>query len=88
MKFKNVKDVESAKFSVCLSHTDLNRNDITLRGIDVFKTLENNVDSCCPNKPIYEITYNHISRKWFVCLSCFELEFFKTDITEKVRIKQ
>ena len=53
--------------------------------IDVFKTLE--AENCGSNNPIYEITYNQISRKWLVCNSCSELDFFKTNIKEKVRIQ-
>ena len=43
---------------------------------------------CCSNPPIYEITYNHIPRKWLVCNECIELEFFNTNIKEKVRIQK
>lgn len=43
---------------------------------------------CCSNLPIYEITYNHISRKWLVCDECIDLEFFNTNIKEKVRIQK
>lgn len=41
---------------------------------------------CCSNKPIYEITYS-LDTKWFVCNECLEIECFKADIKEKVRIK-
>jgi len=51
------------------------------------ETIENNVEQCCSNTPIYEISYEHISRKWLVCNQCLELDFFKTNIKEKVRIK-
>jgi len=44
-------------------------------------------EQCCINSPCYEITYNHISRKWLVCNQCLELDFFKTNIKEKVRIQ-
>ena len=43
---------------------------------------------CCSNTPIYEISYNHIPRKWLVCNECIELEFFNTNIKEKMRIKK
>lgn len=42
---------------------------------------------CCSNPPIYEISYNHIPRKWLVCNNCIELECFSTSIKEKVRIQ-
>ncbi len=45
-------------------------------------------EQCCSSKPIYKITYNFISKTWFVCNGCFELEYFNSDIKEKVRIKQ
>jgi len=45
------------------------------------------IEKCCSNTPIYEISYNYISRKWLVCNQCLELDFFKTDIKEKVRIQ-
>ena len=45
------------------------------------------VENCCSNTPIYEISYNHIPRKWLVCNQCLELDFFKTDIKEKVRVQ-
>jgi len=44
-------------------------------------------ESCCTNSPIYEITYQNISRKWLVCNSCLELDFFNSDIKEKVRVQ-
>jgi len=43
------------------------------------------VEQCCINKSIYEITYS-LGTKWLVCNECLELEFFQTDIKEKVRI--
>ena len=45
-------------------------------------------EQCCSSKPIYEITYNFISKTWFVCNKCIEIESFNTDIKEKVKIKQ
>ena len=45
-------------------------------------------EHCCVNSPSYEITYNHISRKWLVCNECIELAFFNTNIKEKVRIQK
>lgn len=45
-------------------------------------------EQCCVNSPSYEITYNHISRKWLVCNECIELEFFNTNIKDKVRIQK
>jgi len=59
--------------------------DTNLGKFDEFKTLE--TENCCSNTPIYEISYDHISRKWLVCNQCLELDFFKTNIKEKVRIK-
>jgi len=44
-------------------------------------------ENCCTGTPIYEITYNNISRKWLVCNTCLELDFFNSDILEKVRIQ-
>jgi len=41
---------------------------------------------CCSNKPIFENTYS-LGMKWFVCNECLEIEWFKTDIKEKVRIR-
>ena len=46
-----------------------------------------NTCDCCINRPIYEISYNHIDTKWLVCNQCLDLDFFKNDIKEKVRIK-
>ena len=51
------------------------------------KTEKIKINDCCINRPIYEITYNHIDTKWLVCNDCLELDFFKTDIKEKVRIR-
>ena len=45
-------------------------------------------EQCCSSKLIYEITYNFISKTWFVCNECIEIECFNTDIKEKVKIKQ
>ncbi len=42
---------------------------------------------CCSNHSSYEITYEYISRKWLVCNQCLDLDFFKTSIKEKVRVK-
>lgn len=53
---------------------------------NVFKTNKENVEQCCSNKPAYEITYDYVSKTWMVCLSCLELEPFRTGIKEKVRI--
>lgn len=88
MKTKNAKDVESAKHFACLSHDNLNQNNITLGESDAFKTQENDVDCCCSNTPVYEISYNNISRKWLVCNNCLDLEFFKTGIENKARIQR
>ena len=52
------------------------------------KITEFEAEYCCSNSPIYEITYNHISRKWLVCNECLELNFFNTNIKEKIRIKK
>ena len=46
------------------------------------------IEQCCSSKPIYEITYNHISRKWLICNECVELDFFKNGIKEKVKISK
>jgi len=52
---------------------------------DILPQLENG--RCCVNPSVYEITYDYISRKWLVCNQCLDLDFFKTNIKEKVRIK-
>lgn len=49
-----------------------------------FSSLE--IGRCCTNPPLYEVTYEHIPRKWLVCIHCIELDFFKTNIQEKVRV--
>ncbi|KFM20190.1 hypothetical protein AAA799P11_00266 [Marine Group I thaumarchaeote SCGC AAA799-P11] len=41
--------------------------------------------TCCSNKPIYEITY-FLGTKWLVCNECLDLDFFQAGIKEKVRI--
>ena len=74
---------EKLNTSQMMYHT-INR-DTNLGKFDEYKTLE--AENCCSNTPIYEISYNTISRKWLVCNNCLELEFFKTDIKEKVRIQ-
>ncbi len=51
------------------------------------KTIRDNTDQCCSNESIYEITYN-LGTKWLLCNECLELEYFNSDIKEKVRIKQ
>ena len=48
---------------------------------------KNEAERCCVNPSLYEIIYDHIPRKWLVCIYCIELECFKTDIKEKVRIE-
>ena len=45
------------------------------------------IENCCTDAPIYEITYQNISRKWLVCNQCLDLDFFNSDIKEKERIK-
>ena len=50
-------------------------------------TIGNNEEQFCSNTSIYEVTYNEISRKWLVCNECLELDFFKTNIKEKVRVQ-
>lgn len=72
-----MKEKNSSKMTCLEINQDTNH--------DEFKILE--AENCCSNNPIYEITYNHISRKWFLCHACMELNFFKTDIKEKVRIQ-
>ena len=44
-------------------------------------------EQCCSNVSIYEISYDYIQRKWLVCNKCLELDFFKINIKEKVRIQ-
>ena len=53
--------------------------------LDECKKLE--AEHCCTNPSYYEVTYGHITRKWLVCNQCLELDFFKDDIKEKVRIQ-
>lgn len=53
--------------------------------LDESKTCE--AEHCCTNPSYYEVTYACITRKWLVCNECIELEFFKSDIKEKVRIQ-
>ena len=53
--------------------------------LDEPKTLE--AEHCCTNPSYYEVIYEHISRKWLVCNECIELEFFSTNIKEKVRFR-
>ena len=48
----------------------------------------NDTEQCCSNTPVYEIAYNHISKTWLVCFTCYEIEAFNSDIKEKLRIKQ
>ena len=45
-------------------------------------------ERCCSSKPIYKINYNFISKTWFVCNECIEIECFNSDIKEKLRVKQ
>jgi len=54
--------------------------------IDLKNALGKDQKHCCSNRPIYEITYS-LGTKWLVCYECLELECFKDDITEKVRIQ-
>lgn len=44
------------------------------------------LEVCCSNRPIYEITYR-LGTKWLVCNECLDLEYFSSDIAEKVRIQ-
>ena len=44
-------------------------------------------EQCCWNRSVYEITYNHISKTWLVCIKCLEIECFNSDITKKTRIR-
>jgi hypothetical protein len=48
----------------------------------------NEKEQCCSEKPVYEISYNHISKIWLVCHECLQIECFSFDIKEKVKIKQ
>jgi len=57
-----------------------------MKEIDMLKTITSKPKRCCSSKPIYEITYS-LGTKWLVCYECLELECFKDDITEKVRIQ-
>ncbi len=50
-------------------------------------TLQNQTEQCCSNKSIYEVIYN-LGSKWLVCNTCLEIEYFNSDIKEKVRITQ
>lgn len=52
-----------------------------------FKELKIEQDQCCSNNSIWMIIYN-LDTKWLVCNECIELEFFKNDIKEKVRIQK
>ncbi len=47
----------------------------------------NDSEQCCSNTPVYEIRYNHISKTWLVCFTCYEIEAFNSGIKEKVRIQ-
>jgi hypothetical protein len=48
-------------------------------------TLQNETEQCCNNKSIYEITYN-LGTKWLVCNECLDVDYFNSDIKEKVRV--
>jgi len=53
---------------------------------DVIKSLSSKQESCCSNRPIYEITY-FLGTKWLVCNDCLDLEEFAQDIKEKKNLK-
>ncbi len=53
---------------------------------DVIKSLSSKQESCCSNRPIYEITY-FLGTKWLVCNDCLDLEEFSQDIKEKRNLK-
>ncbi len=53
---------------------------------DVIKSLSSKQESCCSNRPIYEITY-FLGTKWLVCNECLDLEEFTQDIKERVRLE-
>jgi len=53
---------------------------------DVIKSLSSKQESCCSNRPIYEITY-FLGTKWLVCNDCLDLEEFTQDIKERVRLE-
>ena len=53
---------------------------------DVIKSLSIKQESCCSNRPIYEITY-FLGTKWLVCHECLDLEEFAQDIKEKINLK-
>jgi len=57
-----------------------------LRESNLIKVISRKGESCCSNKPIYEIIYN-LGTKWLVCNECLDLEEFSQDIKEKVRIR-
>jgi len=61
------------------------KHEIDTFSCDVLTKFES--EKCYVNQSFYEITYNHIARKWLVCNQCLELDFFKTNIKEKVRIQ-
>jgi hypothetical protein len=44
------------------------------------------LETCCADTPFYEITYKNIQRKWLVCISCSDIDCFKTGIKQKTRI--
>ncbi len=46
---------------------------------------EDEINQCCSNPPIYEISYS-LGKKWLVCFKCSEIDYFNSDIKEKVRI--
>jgi hypothetical protein len=57
-----------------------------LNEFNVLKVIGKDVERCCFNRAIYEITYN-LGSKWLVCNECYDLEEFQTRIKEKVRIQ-
>ena len=58
---------------------------VSLANFDELLTNLNNLEQCCSNRPIYEVTYN-LGTKWLVCNECLDLEQFRSEIQEKVRI--
>ncbi len=53
---------------------------------NVIESLSSKQESCCSNRPIYEITY-FLGTKWLVCNDCLDLEEFAQDIKEKRNLK-
>jgi len=59
-----------------------------IKNLGISEIVRKETEQCCSSKSIYEISYNHISRKWLICNECVELDFFKNGIKEKVKISK